>query len=212
MSVESRFKLNPNDQARTNETQAKILNVSAILFAATGFEATSIRDIAKEAGVKHQIIAYHFGSKEDLWHTLLIYLAQEMRENTNLENIKFDEENPRESFKNALKDMISYYAHKPELIRIITHESFNASSRVNFIMKHIQGYFDMSSAFLSEAQKYNLLPDVPHQYLVPLFNGALTVRFINPLLQDVLSVDAHELEDIIENHTNALMAFLLKPA
>jgi AcrR family transcriptional regulator len=47
-------------------SRAKLLSVSARLFASNGFEATSMRDIAKRAGMLAGSMYYHFPSKNDL--------------------------------------------------------------------------------------------------------------------------------------------------
>jgi AcrR family transcriptional regulator len=47
-------------------SRAKLLSVSARLFARNGFEATSMRDIAARAGMLAGSMYYHFPSKNDL--------------------------------------------------------------------------------------------------------------------------------------------------
>jgi AcrR family transcriptional regulator len=49
-----------------NEKQTAIINTAEKLFAVTGFDGTSVRDIAQEAGVNVAMISYYFGSKEKL--------------------------------------------------------------------------------------------------------------------------------------------------
>lgn len=46
--------------------QVQILNVAERLFAAQGFDGTSVRDIAQQAGVNVAMISYYFGSKDKL--------------------------------------------------------------------------------------------------------------------------------------------------
>lgn len=49
-----------------SEKQMSIMNAAEKLFAVTGFDGTSVRDIAREAGVNLAMISYYFGSKEKL--------------------------------------------------------------------------------------------------------------------------------------------------
>ncbi len=49
------------------DTKTKILDVAEKHFALFGFEGTSLRGIIKDAKVNVAAIAYHFGSKEDLY-------------------------------------------------------------------------------------------------------------------------------------------------
>jgi len=48
------------------ETKAKILEAAFRRLAAEGYAALSLREIAKDAGVNHALINYHFRSKEQL--------------------------------------------------------------------------------------------------------------------------------------------------
>ena len=53
-----------------NEKQIQIIETAEILFAERGFDGTSVRDIADEAGVNVAMISYYFGSKEKLMEAL----------------------------------------------------------------------------------------------------------------------------------------------
>jgi AcrR family transcriptional regulator len=49
----------------------RILEVAAKLFAERGLEGTSVRDIAKEAGLNLSLVSYYFGGKEGLYLELI---------------------------------------------------------------------------------------------------------------------------------------------
>jgi AcrR family transcriptional regulator len=57
----------PEAGAGGDGTPERILGAAAELFAAAGFHATSVRDIAKKARANVAASHYHFGSKEDLY-------------------------------------------------------------------------------------------------------------------------------------------------
>lgn len=44
-----------------------LLRAAQASFAQSGFKATSIREIARAAGVNHALVIHRFGSKEELW-------------------------------------------------------------------------------------------------------------------------------------------------
>lgn len=56
-----------------NEKQIQIIQAAEKLFAADGFEGTSVRDIAHDAGVNIAMISYYFGSKEKLMEAIFAY-------------------------------------------------------------------------------------------------------------------------------------------
>jgi len=69
-----------NERAVTDESRrdvarkasrARILDAALSLFADRGFDGTSVRRIAEEAGVSHGLLYAHFESKEDLLRELM---------------------------------------------------------------------------------------------------------------------------------------------
>lgn len=53
-----------------NDKQTKILETAERLFANNGYDGTSVRDIADDAGVNVAMISYYFGSKEKLMEAI----------------------------------------------------------------------------------------------------------------------------------------------
>jgi TetR/AcrR family transcriptional regulator len=51
-------------------TRASILEAAEELFAAKGYDAVSMSDIGRAAGVTKSLIHHHFGAKEELWHAV----------------------------------------------------------------------------------------------------------------------------------------------
>jgi AcrR family transcriptional regulator len=58
-------------QARTKETQARILDAAQALFADQGFEKTQLEEVAARAGYTRGAIYAHYSSKEDLFLALM---------------------------------------------------------------------------------------------------------------------------------------------
>lgn len=56
---------------RSIETGRKVMDAAEKLFAMKGFDGTSIRDIAAEAGVTPALVTFHGGPKEHLLETLV---------------------------------------------------------------------------------------------------------------------------------------------
>ncbi|GAA0780923.1 TetR/AcrR family transcriptional regulator [Roseibium denhamense] len=72
------------------ETKARILDAAETLFARRGFDGTSVRDIAKLAGVQVALVHHHGGPKEDLFHQVISRRAKPLSDLrlTALESLK----------------------------------------------------------------------------------------------------------------------------
>ncbi|MXN77026.1 TetR family transcriptional regulator [Burkholderia sp. 4701] len=55
-----------------------ILRAARSTFAKRGYDATSVREIARELGVDAALIAHHFGSKVTLWNAVVDQIAELM--------------------------------------------------------------------------------------------------------------------------------------
>ncbi len=58
-------------QARAGPTRQRILKCAEHLFALQGYNGTSTRQIAKEAGISIQTLHYHCGGKKNLYRTVM---------------------------------------------------------------------------------------------------------------------------------------------
>jgi len=61
----------PRAEGSSDAARARILRAAAHLCAVHGYEGTSIREIAEAAGVTKPLVHYYFGSKENLFATML---------------------------------------------------------------------------------------------------------------------------------------------
>jgi AcrR family transcriptional regulator len=64
----------------TEERQAQILGAASRAFARGGFAATSMDDVAAEAGITRLIVYRHFASKEALYRAVLTAVSDRLRD------------------------------------------------------------------------------------------------------------------------------------
>jgi len=72
--------LAPMATAKAEETRARILDAALRLFRERGFDATTMRDVAVEAGVATGAAYYYYRSKEDLVMAFYLRTDEEARE------------------------------------------------------------------------------------------------------------------------------------
>jgi hypothetical protein len=98
----------------TLDTKDKILEVARVMFSEKGFEGLSIRDIAKEAGVNIASVNYHFISKENLFHEILIKGHNECAQ-----GIRDYGANPNHNLEDLMVYVFRYFSERsPDLVSI----------------------------------------------------------------------------------------------
>ena len=97
-----------------------ILRVSSQVFAERGFEATSVRDISRTAGVSLSGLYYYFESKQHL-----LYLIQNTTFTFVLESLKArlaDILHPAERLRLLVLNHIEYFLSHPNEMKVLSHE------------------------------------------------------------------------------------------
>ena len=80
------------------ETKEQILNNALDMFAKSGYNAVSIRDIAKTVNIKESSIYYHFRNKQDILDSLVHKYESHIRELTNMLQAAMSDANSMNSF------------------------------------------------------------------------------------------------------------------
>jgi len=110
------------------EARARIAAAAEALFAARGFDGTTIRDIAKKARVNGAMIHYYFGSKEGLYRAILEAAASKVR------SLLVDTSSRAASTGDRLAGFVDAYAeyilNHPNLARILYRELLTGGRRI----------------------------------------------------------------------------------
>jgi AcrR family transcriptional regulator len=133
-------------------SKGAIMEAAAALFASKGFDATSLRNIASQAGLSHGIIRHHFGSKLEIW--LAIAESAFSRYSSEMLPVISEasqSENAFNAFVKVVRSFIRISMEQPELVNLLVREGGIETSRSNFIK-----------------QRFDLL----HQQIAVLFNKA----------------------------------------
>ncbi len=104
-------------------TRRRILRAALKAFARHGFDGVSLRTIANDAGVNHQLIAHHFGSKQDLWDAALDARLEDFQEVHQALSVAGEVSDPREQFRICVKAIVEFTIASPEVPCIHYHEA-----------------------------------------------------------------------------------------
>ncbi len=123
----------PSAAADVNN-RSRLLHAATDAFAEQGFDGTSLRTIADTAGVSFQLIAYYFGSKEELWVETVDYLFERYLETG--KGLGFTPSgNLHEQFHNHLRLLMTDQLQRPQLHKICVQEHLANNARYRSVIK-----------------------------------------------------------------------------
>ena len=108
------------------ERRQQLMEVGRAVFAESGYEAASIEEIARQAGVSKPIVYEHFGSKEGL-HAAIV----DRELDTLVERVikPISEGAPRERFEGAVLAFLTYVKEEPEGFAVLTRDAPTSPAR-----------------------------------------------------------------------------------
>ncbi|GBF74152.1 TetR family transcriptional regulator [Paenibacillus sp. 598K] len=115
------------------DIKMKILLAARRLFAAQGFDGTSVRQICEEAGANVALVSYHFGGKENLFNAVFSVFFP----GNQLERYEPILHDPITGIKKLVEEVIRFRLSDPELVIIIQQEIFKQSSRIATIQENV---------------------------------------------------------------------------
>jgi AcrR family transcriptional regulator len=116
----------------TTHSDDELLDRALVAFADHGFEGTSVRELARELGVSHNLIPQRFGSKERLWYLAVDrgfgHLAAEMADLADE-----PDPDPVAALRAQVARFVSVNATRPSLLRIINQEAAAPGPRLDHL-------------------------------------------------------------------------------
>lgn len=190
-------------------TRERILAAALELFSERSFEGASTRLIAESAGVQQPLLAYHFGSKEELWRAAVGQLFDELTQVLGDRIFGLRGVDDSAVAKLVVAEFVRFSAAHPQLHRIIMQECKADGSRLEWLVEqHIRPMFEAAVAMLEPLVAAGKVRDVPAVHLYYLLTGAGATMFVLApecrLLSGVDPLDPSE----IERHVDAVVSML----
>lgn len=195
-----------------NKTKHKVLRAALSLFYQKGYNATSVRDIAKKAGVNISLISYYFDSKQGLFEYAVIqyyenYIAlikQTLQETKHL--------SPEDQFKKLIYTII-HYKHEYEKLSCFIHRELSVDSLfmrevfTTYVAKENYLLKERFNEFIKEVN----LSQINKEYLFMQFKGLLATPYMmhNEFKESLLHPSTNE--NFVKKYTETIL-YLLEQA
>lgn len=166
--------------AKGRDARSRLINAAVRVFAKYGYEGASLRVVAQEAGMGFQLIAYHFGSKQDLWVATLNHLFDQRL--ASVKAFRFDLAGDLSGqFKERLRAGIKYGVFEPELRKIFTQEYFESSKRYTRVLKkQIERFVTASRQMLVDAHALGIATRFSPEEMQLVFRSVVAANSVMP--------------------------------
>lgn len=134
-------KATKSENETKNTTKEKIFDASVDLFSKKGFNDTSVREIAKKAGIREGSIYNHYKNKEAILDTIVDYFKSEFTRNQLSEKESADlmDQGPEVYFEVGAKKFIerSNTPQMEKILRLICIETYRNEKIREFFKKQL---------------------------------------------------------------------------
>lgn len=110
----------------------RILRAALGVFAEFGFAGAATREIARRAGVHQPALAYHFGSKEELWKSAAGTVFAELM--ADLQAGMDEAHHPDARLRGFTRRFVRFVAANPEWYSFVIHEAKQSSDRNDWLV------------------------------------------------------------------------------
>lgn len=189
----------------------RILKSAANIFASRGFVGASIREIALDADVTHQLITYYYGGKEDLWWAVVETEIDRLLITYGETNVKTKNVTPEQRFRQFVHGFVAYEANHGALARLMLQEALAKSARYQKLLNHkkLTGA-DPVTRFLDEAYEQGILIDMPAPELKLNFLSLITHRYMIDLYASLTLGEPVRSSAAIKKHADAIASMFLR--
>ena len=195
-------------QERAELTRAKLLDAGILLFSERGFDAVSVRELETAAGVKRNLLSYHFNDKDTLWKASADAIVGLMSAEFSERMTIMKEISGRETLAFIVRFYVYFHARHPELSRLMSREATRHSWRTQYLIDtHIRPSTMAMEKLVHEIKGLDRKAFI-HWYYI-MISSTSTIFSFAAECEDLFGVDPCE-ESMVEAHAEMLVSMLLE--
>jgi AcrR family transcriptional regulator len=175
-----------------------ILAAAKKVFASKGYHATTIADIAKQAGVAYGSVYWYFTSKDELFHELMTSEEQALRSHLATALAGIDPKADTDAgFREAVRATFEFFEADRATVKLLFRDSYALGDRFE---KHLFGIYERFvtdiEAMIKAAQKRGTIIPAPPR-MVAFSLAALIGQLAHRRLSTDDGVDAGVVADFV---------------
>lgn len=171
-----------------DERRKQILRVAIKLFASEGFNGTTTKKIATEAGVSEAMVFRHFATKRELYNAILDHKACEGGNPNPCEwaGEALAAKDDEQFFYQLIINALNHHEEDPEFMRLLFHSALEGHELAEmFVEQNIVPLYEFMSAYISERQTDGAIrDDINPRVIIRAFVGMMIHHSLNNSLWD----------------------------
>jgi AcrR family transcriptional regulator len=181
--------------------RARILVAARRLFAQQGFDATTVRQICREARSNLALVSYHFGGKESVFFALFDSYFP-------MEELCFESEveAPAENLRQVIGKLVRFKLEQPEMVTIIQQEILMNSPRLIGMSRHMYPVYNRLRQVLETGREQGVFQYDSTDHTMIFVMAVSIFPAKNAFIRPLLSHHQLETEDLLED----TMSFVFK--
>jgi AcrR family transcriptional regulator len=175
--------------------KAEIIYTASKLFKEKGYSAVTMRDLAKEMGIKAASLYNHISSKQEILSTLIISLAEEFTEGMNI--IINSDKNSVEKLKQIINLHITITSNNQFGMASLNNDWMHLEATLNYYLKLRKNYENNFRQIINDGIKNNEI--INENAEVVLFSVLSTLRSLYIWLPKKEDLKLKELSNNLNN-------------
>ncbi|MCA9720234.1 MAG: TetR/AcrR family transcriptional regulator, partial [Myxococcales bacterium] len=207
----------PSKSTAASDVPTRILEEATRLFAARGFDGTSLSEIAGAVGIRKPSLLYHFPSKDALRRSVLEHMLSHWNEL--VPRLLKAATSGEDQYDALLRETVGFFTADPDRARLLVREALDRPDEIGaLVQRHVRPWADVVCQHIRKGQAQGRVhPNVdPEAYVGQMINliisSVATYKCIGDVAPRGVSPDEMRRRHILELCRVAKSSLFISPA